>query len=214
LLFTFIDYYSDRFNTKPTDEQLIEIAKILSWNIWQMDGLKYVIPNSCKPVPKMQLSLFPEDEKVEECPSCKKGNNHSHTGIYSKIMNWDTKRSIKFYKGEKKMKFDFIIGNPPYQDNTLGDNDGYAPPIYHLFMDEAFKIADRVELITPARFLFNAGSTPKPWNEKMLNDEHFKVLYYVQKSNQEQSFNFYHCSFYYNASCTADNAGYGKLCIS
>ena len=39
LLFTFIDYYSDRFNTKPTDYHLIEIAKILSWNIWQMDGL-------------------------------------------------------------------------------------------------------------------------------------------------------------------------------
>ena len=41
------------------------------------------------------LSIF-EDEEPEECQSCKKGNNHSHTGIYSKIMNWDTKRSIKF----------------------------------------------------------------------------------------------------------------------
>lgn len=81
------------------------------------------------------------------------------------------------------MKFDFVIGNPPYQDNTLGDNDGFAPPIYHLFMDESFKISNKVELITPARFLFNAGSTPKNWNKKMLNDEHFKILKYVQKSN-------------------------------
>ena len=76
------------------------------------------------------------------------------------------------------MKFDFIIGNPPYQDETLGDNKGYAPPIYHMFMEEAFKVADRVELIHPARFLFNAGSTPKEWNRKMLNDEHFKVVHY------------------------------------
>lgn len=29
------------------------------------------------------------------------------------------------------MKFDFVIGNPPYQDETIGDNKGYAPPVYH-----------------------------------------------------------------------------------
>lgn len=82
------------------------------------------------------------------------------------------------------MKFDFIIGNPPYQDDTLGDNKGYAPPIYHLFMNEAFKVADHVLLIHPARFLFNAGSTPKEWNQNMLNDGHFKVLYYEQDSGK------------------------------
>ncbi len=81
------------------------------------------------------------------------------------------------------MKFDFIIGNPPYQDETLGDNKTFAPPIYHLFMDEAFKVADHVLLIHPARFLFNAGSTPKEWNRKMLNDKHLKVLDYNPKSS-------------------------------
>lgn len=81
------------------------------------------------------------------------------------------------------MKFDFVIGNPPYQDNTLGENDTYAPPVYNKFMDAAYEIADKVELITPARFLFNAGSTPKSWNKKMLNDEHFKVLHYEQDSS-------------------------------
>lgn len=82
------------------------------------------------------------------------------------------------------MKFDFIIGNPPFQDETNGEMRNYAPPIYHLFMDEAYKIADVVELIHPARFLFNAGSTPKVWNEKMLQDEHFKVLHYEPDSNK------------------------------
>lgn len=52
------------------------------------------------------------------------------------------------------------------------------PPQYHLFMDSAYAIAEKVELITPARFLFNAGSTPKSWNQKMLNDEHLKVESY------------------------------------
>ena len=76
------------------------------------------------------------------------------------------------------MKFDFVIGNPPYQDSTIGDNDTYAPPVYNQFMDESYKIGHAVELIHPARFLFNAGSTPKAWNEKILNDKHFKVLHY------------------------------------
>ncbi len=82
------------------------------------------------------------------------------------------------------MKFDFIIGNPPYQEETLGDNKGYAPPIYHKFLENAYEIADVVEMIHPARFLFNAGSTPKEWNRKMLEDEHLKVLYYEQDSSK------------------------------
>ncbi len=81
------------------------------------------------------------------------------------------------------MKFDFVIGNPPYQENTIGDNKNYAPPVYHQFLDSAYEIADVVEMIHPARFLFNAGSTPKAWNKKMLNDEHVKVIFYEPKSD-------------------------------
>ena len=49
-------------------------------------------------------------------------------------------------------------------------------------MDAAFEISECVELIHPARFLFNAGQTPKNWNKKMLQDEHFKVLYYEENA--------------------------------
>lgn len=73
-------------------------------------------------------------------------------------------------------KFYAVIGNPPYQGEN--DSNGRQPPIYHYFMDEAFDVSDKVELVTPARFLFDAGQTPKAWNRKMLNDEHFKVLIY------------------------------------
>jgi 23S rRNA G2445 N2-methylase RlmL len=75
-----------------------------------------------------------------------------------------------------KFKFDVVIGNPPYQEESTGDGT-QAPPIYHKFMEEAYKIADRVSFITPARFLYNAGATPKAWNKKMLEDEHLKVEY-------------------------------------
>lgn len=84
------------------------------------------------------------------------------------------------------MKFDFCIGNPPYNEDfeKSGDNGNFAKPVYNIFMDEVFKIADKVELVHPARFLFNAGSTPKDWNEKMLNDPHFKVLEYEANSTK------------------------------
>lgn len=64
------------------------------------------------------------------------------------------------------MKFDFVIGNPPYQENKQGNE--RANPIYDKFMEEAFKVAKAVELITPARFLFEAGQTSKEWNKKCL----------------------------------------------
>ena len=82
------------------------------------------------------------------------------------------------------MKFDFVIGNPPYQDESNGEKRNYAPPVYNLFLDEAYKVADVVEMIHPARFLFNAGSTPKDWNEKMLSDSHLKVPFYEQDSDK------------------------------
>lgn len=85
-----------------------------------------------------------------------------------------------------KKLFDYVIGNPPYNADfsSYGDNDTYATPVYNLFLDEAYKVGDKVEMIHPARFLFNAGSTPKAWNEKMLNDEHLKVLKYEEDSSK------------------------------
>lgn len=83
-----------------------------------------------------------------------------------------------------KKLFDYVIGNPPYNEDfeNSGDNGNFAKPVYNYFMDATYEIADKVELIHPARFLFNAGSTSKAWNNKMLNDEHFKVLSYEANS--------------------------------
>ena len=78
------------------------------------------------------------------------------------------------------MKFDVVIGNPPYQEEAKIRSE--QPPIYHHFMENAYKVADKVYLITPARFLFNVGGTPKRWNTKMLNDNHLKVELFEQKS--------------------------------
>ena len=80
--------------------------------------------------------------------------------------------------------WDVAIGNPPYQNDMNNDNKLYAEPVYNIFMEAAYSCCNIVELITPARFLFNAGQTPKAWNEKMLHDPHFKVLYYEADANK------------------------------
>lgn len=92
------------------------------------------------------------------------------------------KEEIQKLWGEN-MKFDVIIGNPPYQKQSEGDNKNYSLPIYHLFYENSFELAKIVSYITPARFLFNAGDTPKAWNKKMLTDNHIKVNYFEQNSS-------------------------------
>ena len=82
-----------------------------------------------------------------------------------------------------KVKFDVVIGNPPYQEEAKGTSTS-DDPIYNSFMELSYQLADKAVLITPARFLFNAGKTPKAWNQKMLADEHLKVIYFSQKSDE------------------------------
>ncbi|MFB9733458.1 Eco57I restriction-modification methylase domain-containing protein [Ornithinimicrobium kibberense] len=79
-------------------------------------------------------------------------------------------------------KFDVVIGNPPYQADLVGDNENKAPPIYDKFMDAAFEVSVQTVLITPGRFLSNAGQTPKSWNRKVLTDEHLKVALFEPSS--------------------------------
>ena len=79
------------------------------------------------------------------------------------------------------MRFDVIIGNPPYQEDVEGNE--RDNPIYNYFMDEAYKNTEKAMFITPARFLFNAGQTSKAWNKKMLQDSHFKVVYFNQDAS-------------------------------
>lgn len=105
LLFSFIEAYVDKFNIPPIKEYLIDVAKILAWNIWQMDGLKFVVPYSCKPTLPLQRSFFDDMNEPQECEGCIKNDPHKHTGIYCKIMNWTRQHTETFISqlGRKKL---------------------------------------------------------------------------------------------------------------
>lgn len=81
------------------------------------------------------------------------------------------------------MKFDVVVGNPPYQENNVGTNN-QAAPVYNYFYDLAEDIGLSYCLISPARFLSNQGATPKKWNRKMLDDKHLSIKYFNSKSNE------------------------------
>ncbi len=183
LLMTFEEYLRARWRRKPTAQEYRAIIRTIAWNLWQMDGIRGTIPYAEESEP-MELMLFDLPEEIEELRLFP-----AHTGEIPpvRIYDWRRQSGLEYRRvntGGRTMKFDFVIGNPPYQDESNGDLRNYAPPIYHLFLDEAYKVADKVELIHPARFLFNAGSTPKAWNEKMLQDPHFKVLEYEEDSDK------------------------------
>lgn len=103
-------------------------------------------------------------------------------GFVEAIKESPAKGRAKVEETFKNVKFDVVIGNPPYQETQANNNKGEA--IYHYFYDVAEQIADKYCLITPARFLFNGGLTPKPWNQKMLNDKHISVEFYAQNSSE------------------------------
>lgn len=75
-------------------------------------------------------------------------------------------------EGENEVKFEAVVGNPPYQETTIDTSDN---PIYHKFLNAGYSVAKKACFITPAKFLFNVGKTPKEWNKKMLSDEHLMV---------------------------------------
>lgn len=168
LLCAFADYHVAKFGKPAPLTQLKQIANIIAWNVWQMDGLKDCVPFRAEQCP--QLDLFADIPSFAEQTDCV-------------IKDWRSKKILKFkeLKGINTMKFDFCIGNPPYQETREGTSDA---PVFHYIMENALQMFEKVELITPARFLFNAGKTPKEWNEKMLNDPHLKVLFYEQDSSK------------------------------
>ncbi|WP_300409155.1 Eco57I restriction-modification methylase domain-containing protein [Lagierella sp.] len=177
ILLTFVDYYEYRWKKKPDKKLLNKIANIITWNIWQMDGLSDTVPFAAPYESERQINIFDIiDNKVEK-------QEVEQELLNSKIRDWRKRESRCFrnYKEVNMKKFDFVIGNPPYQEESKDTSD---KPIYNYLMDEAYMISDKALLITPARFLFNAGNTSKVWNKKMLNDEHLKIVKYVQKSSK------------------------------
>ena len=192
VLMTFVEYLQSMWHRGPTEKELTTVANIISWNFWQMDGLTGTVPKGklqapeARPITMEELGWF---AAIDGATSSERSQEQETTPP-CRICNWRQAHTVTFnllktHRGRdvRNMKFDYAIGNPPYQEDVQNKGDR-ANPVYDKFMDAAYQVADVVELIHPARFLFKAGQTSKAWNEKMLSDEHFKILHYESDASR------------------------------
>jgi len=96
LLYTVIEHYFDKYGKGLSNKTICDFAEIISWNIWQMDGLKYVIPDSCHDERiEEQISLFETASQTIKCPGCENPSRR-HNGVYACIKNWEDNEVIEF----------------------------------------------------------------------------------------------------------------------
>lgn len=201
---TFCEHLRERWGAGISDEELDQASWIVSWNFWQMNGFTCAVPTNKMDV-VVQSVLFDYEEPVleprqptlfdildeplfEDAEEEAREEEPDETVPFCFIYDWRENEPLEFraMKGKARSmdkKFYAVIGNPPYQAEPE-QGSTRALPIYDKFIDEAYKVASRVELVTPARFLFDSGQTSSSWNKKMLGDRHLKVLAYEPDSSK------------------------------
>lgn len=109
MLITFIEYYEQKFGKQPLLKSINYIAYIISWNMWQMDGLKGVIPNSCGDKVHTEQTLFDGViETIVPCEGCTKDDIHRHNGTYCMIKDWRAKDPVTGRMGKRIRFIDLI----------------------------------------------------------------------------------------------------------
>ncbi len=107
MLITFIENYTLKFGKEPLLKSIQYIAYIISWNVWQMDGLKGVVPNSCGSKKSAQLTMY-DIQNIVDCDGCKKDNIRKHNGEYCLIRDWSNK-DLKTGKKGREIRFIDLI---------------------------------------------------------------------------------------------------------
>lgn len=171
LLLTFAEHLQARWQRSSTTQELKSTANIIAWNLWQMDGLKRSIPGGKLHPDTEQLDLFSMFGDAEE----------SVPSVSCKVKNWrkgghgTTQNFETIQEGSTSMKFDYVIGNPPYQISDGGAGVS-ATPIYNRFI-EAIKTTHpgAICLIIPAKW-YSGGKGLDKFREEMLGDRHISTL--------------------------------------
>ena len=146
VLMTFAEYLQAKWHRRPTEKELATVANIVSWNLWQMDGLTGKVPKGKLQAPETEVRPITMEElgwfaAIDGMKSSERPQEQETTSP-CRICNWRqahtvTFDSLKTHRGRdvRNMKFDYVIGNPPYQEDTEGTSD---KPVYDQFMNAAY----------------------------------------------------------------------------
>ena len=182
---TFIDLYM------KSGMYITEIVKKLFNNTRKMYGsdencLKHILENQVyglsptsilQGITQAYIFGFDKEQKIS------RKNFIQHDITPEAKQNIAKETLIELLNTNENMKFDAVVGNPPYQEESYEANNR-TQPVYYLFFKAAESIASKYCLISPARFLSNQGQTPKEWNSKILNDKHIKLINYYPSSDK------------------------------
>lgn len=84
LLYTFMDYLDYKYKRKPSFDELKTIADIISWNIWQMDGIQFTVPFQTVTEQNHQMTM---DDILED---------KSSEPVFCKIRDWRSKETVTY----------------------------------------------------------------------------------------------------------------------
>lgn len=181
-MMTYRDFYKNRWQKEPELSEWEKIGNIITWNLWQMDGLTGEIPYSrMDPLGPSLFELADPDFKEEDLhPACR-------------IYDWrDEKKSVVFNeigKRDRGMKFDYIIGNPPYQEETEHSSDVNGQRArknifqkFQMAADNVTKISN--SLIYPGgRWIHQSGKGMKEFGLHQINDVHLDKVFFYADAN-------------------------------
>ncbi|MDR3290011.1 MAG: Eco57I restriction-modification methylase domain-containing protein [Rickettsiales bacterium] len=131
----------------------------------------------------LYMDLVNEDYKLDVVKTYKDGLEKEDYYRFNNVKMFDDKRFdaglIKSKMEEFDMKFDVIVGNPPYQ-MTNATNDGTiksANTLYHLFVEQAIKLEPKyITMIIPSRWTIG-GKGLKDFRKNMLKDKRMKQIF-------------------------------------
>lgn len=167
LLAYFAESYRRIVGREPPRELTARARLILRKNILRGDAIHTQDQVTIPGVPGLDQIIFTE---------------------WSRTGNDLSAREFRFDSLSEKMKFEVIIGNPPYQLNVgnEGGNRSKAKSIYHLFMQSAMNLEPSyVVMITPSRWMTKTNEgIPKKWVDRMLASNQFRIIHDFEDSGE------------------------------
>ena len=197
VFYTFIDFYKDFVRQRklnyiePSQSLLLHVAKIISWNIFQMDGIKMVLPVSGEDARlKEQSSSLDAVKESGKSDKNHRKNKVRHNGIRQVVADWnkltwseneEPVAIVEFHKSND-LKFNAIVGNPPYHQ-VDGGAGASAIPIYDSFVNSAKQMSNKyISVIMPSRWM-TGGRGLEKFRASMLDDTHISKLYDHYRAN-------------------------------